>query len=47
MQLVPHAIAPMLLGSKGEKRRVTGHRWEEPNRSPPIPRSPQKRFKTE
>jgi hypothetical protein len=28
----------MLPGAKGETRRVTGHRWEEPNRRPPIPR---------
>src|SRR5450432_820295 len=37
MGLVPHVIAPLLPGSKGEKEHVTGQRWEEPERSSPIP----------
>jgi hypothetical protein len=37
MDPVPHAIAPLLHGSKGGKRHVTGQRWEEPSRSAPIP----------
>ena len=41
IRLVPHVIAPMLLGSKGEKRRVTGQRWEEPDSQPSIPTSRQ------
>ena len=36
--MVPHVIAPLLPGSKGGKRHVTGHRWEEPVYSPPIPK---------
>ena len=40
IRLVPHVIAPMLLGSKGEKRRVTGQRWEEPDSQPSHTNSP-------